>query len=471
MDKKLKIKRIITLTKPVTRRLKRFAPKSLLARSLLIIVIPLVLLQITTSMFFYQRHWETVGRRLANTLTGDIAIILKFMDDYPSKEDMNWIVKYARKNMLLKITLHEGKSLKHISKPTEDNIMINALVYALDNSLRLPFIVNISEDKRNINIQLQLKKDVLDITTTSKRLFSSTAYVFVIWMVGMSLLLFAIATLFMRNQVRAVNRLANAAERFGKGDDVENFKPEGATEVRKAAYAFIVMRDRIKKQIETRTQMLAGVSHDLRTPLTRMKLQLAMMSDVDNEDEKEAIEDLKTDISEMEVMLDEYLSFARGEAGEKAINTNIGELVTNIVSKFRRNKKEEGTGSIDLHIEKNMEIPIMPGAFERCLSNIVANSVRYANNVKIRVGEREDNVIDIKNIEITIDDDGEGIPDEKRQEVFKPFIRLEKSRNSQTGGIGLGLSIAQDIMRVHGGDITLEDSPMGGLRVRLFLPI
>lgn len=451
--------------------MKIFAPKSLLARSLLIIVIPLILLQVATSLFFYERHWETVSRRLANIFTGDVSIIIEYLADHQSEEDIEWIRRQAEKEMLLTLTVHKGKSLKHISAPVENNIIVNSLISALENNIKRPFTITVSEDKRSITVELQLEKMVLEITTTSKRLFSATAYVFVAWMVVISLLLFAIATLFMRNQVRAVNRLANAAESFGKGHDVESFKPEGAAEVRKAATAFIIMRDRIKKQIETRTQMLAGVSHDLRTPLTRMKLQLAIMEKSKKSDMQEAIKDMQADILEMEGMLDAYLSFAKGESGEKSTKINVGEIVTNIVGKFKRSIKDKGKGSIDLHIERNIEIPLMPGAFERCFSNVVANAVRYAENVKIRVGQRDDDSIDSQKIEIVIDDDGPGIPVEKREEVFKPFIRLEESRNVETGGIGLGLSIAQDIMRAHGGDISLEQSPMGGLRVRLSFPV
>jgi two-component system osmolarity sensor histidine kinase EnvZ len=317
-----------------------------------------------------------------------------------------------------------------------------------------PFQVDNRSFEREILIRVQLQDGLLELFVPRKRLFSSTTYIFVLWMVGTSMLLLGIATVFMRNQVRSVRKLAAAADSFGKGLDVPNFKPEGATEVRQAAMAFSLMRDRLKRQIQQRTEMLAGVSHDLRTPLTRMKLQLAMMADV------EGCAELQEDVAEMERMVEGYLAFARGEGGEKPVLTDLGELLEDVVGRYRRQGCE-----IDLHVEDKVALTLRPHALSRALSNLIGNALRYGGHVWVRAGRRPDAV------EVVVDDDGPGIPAEKREQVFKPFHRLEHSRNVATGGVGLGLTIARDIVRSHGGDVVLEDSPLGGLRARVRLPL
>jgi two-component system osmolarity sensor histidine kinase EnvZ len=266
--------------------------------------------------------------------------------------------------------------------------------------------------------------------------------------------LLGIATVFMRNQVRSVRKLAAAADSFGKGRDVPNFKPEGAVEVRQAAQAFKLMQDRIKRQMRQRTEMLAGVSHDLRTPLTRMKLQLAMLGEVDGRAE------LEEDVAEMEQMVEGYLAFVRGEGGEASVPTDLASLVEDVVARYRREGRE-----MDLHVEDTLVMTLKPKAMARVLSNLIGNAHRYGGHVWVRVGRRPDAA------EVIIDDDGPGIPVESREQVFKPFFRLERSRNLATGGVGLGLTIARDIVRGHGGEVLLEDSPLGGLRARVRLPL
>jgi two-component system osmolarity sensor histidine kinase EnvZ len=257
----------------------------------------------------------------------------------------------------------------------------------------------------------------------------------------------------MRNQVKPIRRLAEAADEFGKGRDASKFKPEGATEVRQAAVAFIAMRERIQRHITQRTEMLAGVSHDLRTPLTRMKLQLELAP------EASGLTNLKDDLSEMEIMLSGYLDFAKGEGGEEQVLTNLGNMLSIVASQARRKG-----GVIDLHVEGEINVPIRPKVFKRSLINLIDNAVRYAEHVSLRLGMRESFV------DIIIDDDGPGIPKESREDVFKPFFRIEGSRNLETGGVGLGLSIARDVVRGHGGEIILDTSPVGGLRARIRLP-
>ncbi|MEQ8322807.1 MAG: ATP-binding protein [Rhodospirillales bacterium] len=438
---------------PFSQRIKRFLPKSLLGRSLLIIVTPLVLLQIVSALIFFEGHWDKVTLRLAKSVAGDTAAVVSLLRQFPEPENRNWIFKLAANNMELRITFDEERILAN-RPPKPNGLLEEMLADSMRSFVNKPFTLDTTSLERDVAIEVQLADGVLRVVTTRKRLFSSTTYVFVIWMIGTSLILFAVAMVFMRNQVKPIRRLATAADDFGKGRATENFKIEGATEVRQAASAFLDMRDRIQRQISQRTDMLSGVSHDLRTPLTRMKLQLEM---IEQSDDSSA---LKEDIAEMERMLEGYLAFARGEGGEKPVPTDLSELLHDVASQARRRDAR-----IDLHTEGRIDVTIRSNGFRRCITNLIENAMRYAEHISIRAGVRGDAV------EIAIDDDGPGIPEDQRANVFRPFYRLEQSRNPGTGGVGLGLAIARDSIQGHGGEIRLDDSPMGGLRVWIRLPL
>lgn len=438
---------------PLTATVKRFLPKSLLGRSLLIIVTPLVILQLVSAAIFYETHWDKVTLKLARGVTGDIAAVISLMRRKPGPENRIWIFGVAARNMDLVVSLKENAVLPNSTR-TPSGLLERMLSRAMISHVAKPFLIDSQSQSGRIIIDVQLASGVLHVVTSRKRMFSSTAYVFVIWMVGTSLILFAVATIFMRNQVKPIRRLAIAADNFGKGRDVSTFKPEGAAEVRQAASAFLAMRERIVRQVSQRTDMLAGVSHDLRTPLTRMKLQLEMLGDDDGTAE------LKADITEMEHMLDGYLAFARGEGTEEPVPVDLTALLQEAAAQARRIG-----GAVDLHTEGELTAPLRPNAFRRCLTNIMDNAIQYAEHVSVRAGQRGDG------IEITIDDDGPGIPADQLDEVFKPFFRIEGSRNPGTGGVGLGLTIARDVIRGHGGDIVLGASPNGGLRVRIKVPL
>jgi len=437
----------------VTAVFKRYLPKSLLGRSLMIIVMPLVILQLVSAAIFYETHWDKVTLRLARGVAGDVASVISMMRRNPGPENQTWIFDLAGENMEMVVTLKKGAVLPNSSRPP-DGLMERMLTRALKSYVGKPFAIDSKSERRYVIIDVQLASGVLNVITPRKRLFSSTAFVFVIWMVGTSLILFAVATIFMRNQVKPIRRLAVAADDLGKGRDVTAFKPEGAAEVRQAASAFLVMRERILRQIAQRTDMLAGVSHDLRTPLTRMRLQLEMLESLDG------VEELKSDIAEMEHMLEGYLAFARGEGGEEPRPTDLTAMLGETAAQARRKG-----GAVDLHTEGQLTASLRPNAFRRSITNLIDNAMRYADHVSVRAGQREDA------IEITVDDDGPGIPENERDEVFKPFYRIEGSRNPGTGGVGLGLTIARDVMRGHGGDIVLSGSPSGGLRARIRLPL
>jgi two-component system, OmpR family, osmolarity sensor histidine kinase EnvZ len=433
---------------------KSILPRSLLGRSVMIIVTPLILLQLVTTSVFYDSHWDTVTKRLARGVAGDIAAIISMMEQDPTGYSWPRLFDMAQENMQLKMSFDQGARLPEISFTLRQTLVDRNLGIALAELVKRPFLIDTRSLETEVEINVQMDSGVLQIVAPRRRLFTSTTYVVILWMVGTSLALFSVAALFMRSQVKPIRRLAAAAEAFGKGREGDEFAVEGASEVRQAATAFTVMRDRIRRQITQRTDMLAGVSHDLRTPLTRMKLALAMMGNGPE------VGDLKADVAEMEKMVGGYLTFARGEGREATADTDLGGLLQDVAAAARR----EGA-AITLETAPDLSTTLRPEAMRRALANLIGNAQRYANNIRV-TAHRE-----AEAIEIIVDDDGPGVPAEKREEVFRPFYRLEESRNPETGGIGLGLTIARDVARSHGGDLILADSPMGGLRAILRLPV
>ena len=433
--------------------LKRFLPKTLLGRSLMIIVTPLIILQVVSAIIFFDRHWETVTRRLTSAIAGEIGFVIEELNWAPEGIAKEKMFYQSQRHFLLKMSFLEGAILAE-SEQHDGGILDRSLAHQINERVGLPFLIDTSSFKERVVIDLQLPTGVLSVTAPGERLFSDTTYIFILWMVGTSIILLFVAAIFMRNQVKPISRLATAADAFGKGRELtSDLHVAGATEVRQAGIAFNLMRGRLRRQMRQRTDMLSGVSHDLRTPLTRMKLQLEMMEDLIGVDE------LKSDIGEMEGMIEGYLAFARGEGNEQSEATEISEFVEKIVSDWKRNDTP-----IDYHVEGKLALPVKREAFRRCLNNLIANADRYSAHIWVRVGKRQGS------IEITVDDDGPGIPEPDRRDVFRPFYRLDQSRNPETGGTGLGLAITQDIVRAHGGDIHLTDSPQGGLRARIRLP-
>ncbi len=450
--------------------LKRFLPRALFGRALLIIVTPVVALQLVATFVFYERHWDTVTRRLSLGLAGDTALIIEMMRDADADaaRDFTSIFGSAERYMSLRLMYLPNEILPN--QPPEisvtNRIVDRMLNKAFEAHLYRPFRIDTTSYGEDIEIRVQLPDGVLRVLTTRKRVTSSTTYIFIMWMVGTSLVLLAVAILFLRNQIRPIRRLAEAADEFGKGRNAGYFHPSGATEVRQAAAAFISMRDRIQRQIAQRTEMLAGVSHDLRTPLTRMKLQLAMLNDSDD------IQHLKADVSEMERMVEGYLAFMRGQDSEAVVDTDIGALISGVVfdagrkgAKVRLAPAETDSIPESADNANGNVIPLRPNAIRRCLTNLVDNAARHGEHVEISVSWQPDQ------IEIAVDDDGPGIPEDRRDEVFRPFHRLEEFRNPETGGMGLGLAIARDVAHNHGGDIELSSSPLGGLRAAVRLPV
>jgi two-component system osmolarity sensor histidine kinase EnvZ len=413
---------------------------------------PLILLQVISAFVFYERHWSWVSRQLTNSAVNEITTIIQLWREAPDPQTRDHILDLGRRGFELALTFEEGAILSNTSHSAagyEGNF-----AGALAERLRRPLMLA-GDTRGNISMDIQFPEGVMHVAVSKKRLSTSTTYIFVLWMIGSSLVLFGVAMIFMRNQVRPIRRLAGAADALGKGRDVPPFKLAGAIEVRQAARAFNIMRERIRRQMSQRTEMLAGVSHDLRTPLTRMKLELAMQSG-------SAAEELKNDVTEMERMVEGYLAFARGDEAETTVTADIGELVDEVAAQARR---AGATVKANIAPAGALVLAMRRAAMKRALANLVTNATTYGTRAEVaarRVGG---------NIEITVDDNGPGIPADRHEDVFRPFFRLEESRNRETGGVGLGLSIARDVIHGHGGSIALETSSLGGLRVRIRLPI
>jgi two-component system osmolarity sensor histidine kinase EnvZ len=433
---------------------KRMLPRSLFGRSLIIIILPLVLAQLLATWIFYDRHWATVERRLATGVAADIAFTFDALRYAGTPNDYDAILNRAIDTTDLYYMFRADEALPRGMRDAGTSRIEEQLAGAIEERVGRPYQIDADFDPRDVLVSIELPDGVMQVAVPRKRLFTPTTYIFVLWMAGSSLVLLAVASLFMRNQVRALRRLAAAAESFGKGRDVPNFKLEGATEVRQAAAAFLKMRDRIRRQITQRTEMLAGVSHDLRTPLTRMRLALELVSGKGPE-----VDELKTDVIAMERMVQGYLDFARGEGPEQPRDIDLGLLIEEAAAAARRDGTE-----ISLALPEEYVLPLRPDAMRRCMTNLLSNARRYGSHVWVTALPVGDGV------DILVDDDGPGIPPSERDHVFQPFIRLDSSRNPTTGGIGLGLTIARDVARSHGGDVRLETSPHGGLRARVHLP-
>ncbi|HWA70094.1 MAG TPA: ATP-binding protein [Rhizomicrobium sp.] len=433
--------------------LKRFLPRALFGRALIIIVAPVIILQAIIAYVFFERDLDTTTRRLARDVAADIALLVAVEDNHGGAERVR-LRNLAGRQLDYRITFLPGIDVARAKGPPTSTIDV-----ALDDILEQR--IGADRDFRTVRIgdDFEIRVDVDDgalaVLVPRDRITVSKPDIFILWMVGSSLLLLGIAILFLRNQVRPIERLARAADSFGKGRAVPDFKPYGAAEVRRAAQAFITMRARIERHVAQRTEMLAGVSHDLKTPLTRLKLALAMMEGGD-------AASMRDDIAEMEHMLDEYLAFARGEGGEEAQITELGELVRDAAAAAARARQRD---AIPVAAPGPVAVSVRRAGLRRVLANLLDNALKHGRQVTVTLAQRGPAV------EIAVEDDGPGIPESRREEAFRPFHRLDEGRNLQTGGSGLGLAISRDIARAHGGDIVLGSSALGGLKATIRLPV
>lgn len=434
--------------------IKPFMPRDLLWRSLLIIILPSTLTLVAITIIFFELHWDRVTGRLTAGVAGDIAYILGSTENFADETEFAELSESANRNMRLYLRYVPGERLPQNQPAAFFSGLDRTLRRQLERKIDRPVWFDTTRYPNHVDIRVKLDGGVLRIIAVRGRVFATSGHIFVTWMTGSLLLLFGIAILFLINQVRPILRLAHAAEQFGKGRDVPEFRPSGAREVRQAAASFLLMKERIQRHIQQRTDMLAGVSHDLRTPITRLKLQLAMMGD------GEDVAAMRDDLMQMERMLDEYLAFARDEEGEKTERTALAPLLQELAATYGKQGLD-----VDLHCTDDLVMLIRPNAFRRALSNLLDNAMAHAAGVRIGTGRNG------PFLEIRIEDDGPGIPEDQREEAFHPFHRLESGRNLESGGVGLGLSIARDIVRGHGGEIVLGQSALGGLKAVLKLPV
>ncbi len=438
----------------IPRQIKRWLPTSLFGRSLLIIVLPVAIMQVAVTWAFFDAHWQTVTSRLSEGLAGDIAWAVESYEDDPRPASLQKLADRAEASLSLSIAMQEGRKLPSNGGGRSAFALDRALQTALEARLDRPFWFDTVRYPAYVDIRIQEPQGVLRIIAPRDRAFATQGHIFLLWMVVATLLLTGVAILFIRNQVRAIERLADAAEAFGKGGDVPTFKAHGAREVRRAAHAFLAMKARIQRHIDQRTALLASVSHDLRTPLTRLKLELTLA------EPSSRVEDMKRDLREMEHMIDEYLAFARGQ-GTEVIET---VLLKGLVEEVSEGAVRAGA-RVSVDADPDLTAAVRPNALKRALSNLVMNAAVYGEQVAVGVRPRAGG-----GVEITVDDDGPGIPEDRYEEAFKPFNRLDEARNQNDKGVGLGLAIARDVARGLGGDVTLDRSPLGGLRAVVRLP-
>ncbi len=440
--------------KAFSRWLRRQLPTGLYSRSLLIIILPMVILQAVVAYVFMERHWQLVTERLSSAVTRDIAAVIELIDAYPDPKDQEKIIGIARDKLDLTVSIEPGTELPPPQQRPFFSILDETLSSQIKRQIRRPYWIDTLGDSRLVEIRIKLDDEILRVFARRSQTYASNTHIFLLWMVGASLVLITIAILFLRGQIRPITALAKAAESFGKGQKTpDDFSPRGADEVRRAGLAFILMRERIERQIEQRTAMLTGVSHDLRTILTRFKLQLALAGD------NPELQHLNKDVEDMQSMLEGYMSFARGEAEEDVGQLRLSELFEQLKSEAELHGK-----SLTYRIEGDDEVSVRTNAFTRLVSNLASNSRRYADHLEI------DAIHSPEWLTIIFDDDGPGIPENARNDVFKPFFRLDEARNLDASGTGLGLAIARDIARSHGGNVTLADSPLGGLRAIIRIP-
>jgi two-component system osmolarity sensor histidine kinase EnvZ len=428
-------------------------PKGLYARSILIVVTPILILQAVVAYVFMERHWEMVTRRLSQALTRDIAAIIEVIEVYPQDERFSEITRIAAEKYDLTISVLPPDPLPEQGSRPFFSLLDRTLSRQLANQIQRPFWIDTVGNSDMMEIRIALDDHVLRVFAERSRAYASNSHIFLLWMGGTSLVLIAIALLFLRNQIVPILTLAKAAEQFGKGRPVASFRPRGAREVRQAAQAFVDMRERIERQIEQRMTMLSGVSHDLRTVLTRFKLELALIGDTPE------TELLRADVDEMTRMLEDYLAFAQGDAGETTETVDVPGLLAEIAETARR-----GGNRVETGFEGEPQALLRALGFRRCVSNLVGNAGKHGNRIELRARHADGWLT------VTVDDDGPGIPAEEREAVFRPFYRLDRGRNVDAGGSGLGLAIARDIAINHGGDVILADSPLGGLRAILMIP-
>ena len=435
---------------PIFKKLKKISPNGLYTRSLIIIIAPIVVLQAILTFVFLERHWQLVTKKLSSSVVSEIGMIIKMQKE----TDQETISSYAKEFYDISINYYPNQEISlgnNIPKTIVERTLVREIGERLDTKT---WVQDFPEEKK-VKVLIPLGSSIIEFLIPRRNVYATNSHIFLVWMVISSILILSIAILFLRQQIKPIEKLAKAAESFGMGKKIENFKPSGASEVRKAADAYIKMQERIEKFIEQRTLMLAGVSHDLRTPLTRIKLQLEMLS------KNRENEELLKDVDEMQYMLETFLDFSQTVSSEESSLVNINKLIEEVIE----TSKDENNFIIFKPLKKNeINHKCKYIALKRCIINIINNAKAYSDKIIIKLSESDNE------ININIEDNGPGISEKDYQKALKPFQRLDSSRNQNIAGSGLGLSISQDIIKTLDGDLNLSKSEMGGLKVEINLP-
>ncbi|MEE4237974.1 MAG: ATP-binding protein [Anderseniella sp.] len=437
------------------RLLERYLPERLYARSLIIVIAPMLLLQGLMIYVFVDRHYETVTQSLSRSFVRDVALVMKTWEESPHTEaDLQRVLGMANDDLALGLTVERDAELPPPNRKPFLSSVHPKLMRYIATDVGLPHWVDTVGQTGYVDVRIKTPDGfVFRFLSDLDRAHASTRFIFIAWMIGGSLILLLIAIIFLRNQIKPIVQLADAAQSFGMGRDVPDFRPGGAAEVQAAAQAFIKMKRRIERHVEQRTAMLAGVSHDLRTILTRFKLELALL------EQNDTVRALQEDVAQMQRMLEGYMAFVKGAESELTRPTDVVALLGAVADEMSRSGHP-----VALNTPRKLLLPLKPDAFKRCIGNLAQNAARFAGQVEITA------VHDGSYLRVVVDDDGPGIPPESYSEVFKPFVRLDNARNQDSGGTGLGLAIARDIAQSHGGDITLSPSLLGGLRAEVRIP-
>jgi len=430
--------------------IKKFLPKKLFYRSLIIVATPIILLQIIITVVFFDSLWIKANRGMTKSLVGEVKTLFDVYENEQTNKDM--ILDLYNKNFNFIVRINQNEIFPEEIPERWYSPMDRSLRRELKSVFDTSYWFDTTTYRELVELKIKYKSGSLKILFPKNKIAPSSVRIFALWITLPGLLLITIAIIFLKNQTRPIVNLSRAAEKFGKGEFVEEFRPSGAREIRQAAYEFNRMKKRISVHLNQRSEMLSGISHDLRTPLTRLKLQLSLLK------QQDLAKKMNDDIEEMERMLNEYLEFSRHQKSEQTELINLNYLIDDIVKKYNQNK-------INFKFEENLQIHIRVNSIRRCFTNLIDNGLSYGKKVQIITKKKTRDLI------IFIDDDGPGIPEEEYQNVMKPFYRIDKSRGQNKSGVGLGLSISNDIIRAHGGNINLEKSSLGGLRVKISLPL
>ena len=464
-------RRVATRLAPVRAARKRLGaligaalPKRMFARALLLIAIPMVLLQSVVTLVFMERHWNAVTQRLSDGLVRDVAALIDVLEATPGETGRELVSSIARERLQLTVRIMPPGPLPPPQRRPWFDLLDSSLARSIGTEIGRPFWLDTVSDSDTVRVIIKLDEANLRVFAPRNRAYAKNSHIFIVWMVGTAVVLIGVAILFLRGQVRPLQALADAAESFGMGrPSPPEFRPRGATEVRRAGLAFIKMRERIERQIEQRTVMLSGVSHDLRTILTRLRLQLAVAGP--DELAPDLHDELKRDLDDMQSMLGAYMEFARGEGEEDIGLLSLSELLDRCRAQAHAHDRE-----IEVVVAGEDALAVRPVAFSRLVMNLVANACRHGTRVRVTARH------DAERLTLEVEDNGPGIPLAKREDAFKPFVRLDadanedRARNQNVGGTGLGLTIARDITRSHGGELILADSELGGLRAIIRVP-